>query len=77
MGRRNGRVHFDDRGGWNATRAQKGKGGKRRRDWHHGKGSEAHRHDPIMWPDLGTGADPTSGAPQPIRRKKQRKGSAA
>ncbi len=76
MPRRNGRVHHG-KGGYAAAGAQKGKGGKRRRDWHHARNSDAYNHNPIVWPDLGTGADPTSGAPIPLRTKKQLKGSAA
>jgi hypothetical protein len=75
MPRRNGRPRFD-KGGYSAAGAQKGKGGKRRRDWHHARNSAAYNHDPITWPDLGTGADPTSGAPIPLRARKRNKGSA-
>jgi hypothetical protein len=66
MPRRNGHIRFD-RHGQDATR--KGKGKKRRRDWHHAAGSDAANFDPLTIRDMGTGADPTLAAPQPLRGK--------
>lgn len=45
------------------TRRQHGKGNKRLRGWHRGGalGRKAARRKPL--PDVGSGADPTSGAP--------------
>jgi hypothetical protein len=66
MGRKNGHIRFD-RHGTNGT--QRGKGGKRRRDWHHTSQSDVMRdYKPESLPDLGTGADPTAGTPTPLRR---------
>jgi hypothetical protein len=47
----------------------KPKGLKRRKSWHRGK-TEARRWRTIddRWPDLSTDADPTAGAPTPLRR---------
>lgn len=45
----------------------KPKGLKRRKNWHRGKG-EARRWQRTELPDVGSGADPTTGAPTPLRR---------
>lgn len=44
------------------TRPQKGKGGKRRKQWHRGKG-EARVWDRSALPDVGTDADTTNPTP--------------
>lgn len=43
-------------------RQQKGKGGKRRHGWH-------KRAQVVELPDVGSGADPTSGEPRAIHRR--------
>jgi len=50
-------------------RRQKHKGRKRPKHWHRGAG-EARRWAVLRLPDVGSGADPTSGAPQPRNRRK-------
>lgn len=48
---------------------QKGKGNKRRKSWHRGKAAARHQARALdRLPDVGSGADPTEGAPQPLRR---------
>jgi len=49
------------------SRRQHHRGKKRLKGWHRGKG-EARNWGRIDLPDLGTGADPTSGEPAPLRR---------
>ncbi len=56
------------RGGTSGSKAQKGKGGKRRRNWHNTYGSASGTFDITQIRDMGTGADPTTAAPQPIRQ---------
>jgi hypothetical protein len=51
------------------TRRQKHKGRKRPKHWHRGAG-EARRWAALRLPEVGSGADPTTGAPQPRGRKK-------
>lgn len=48
---------------------QKGKGNKRKKSWHRGRG-ESRRFAKTMrqLPDVGSGADPTTGAPIPLRK---------
>lgn len=60
------------------TRRQKGKGNKRPRAWHHGRaaGRDGGRALAAL-PDLATGADPTAGAPVPLRTKGNRSGPRA
>jgi hypothetical protein len=50
-------------------RRQKGKGSKRLKSWHRGRG-EARRWRTVArrLPELGTGADPTAGEPVPYPR---------
>jgi len=61
------------------VRRQHHKGRKRLKSWHRGQ-VEATRWRRILLPDLGTGADPTAGAPRPIhqsrRTGKQQRGDA-
>lgn len=76
MPRRNRHIRWD-KGGPSARRHQKGKGGKRRREWHHSYGTH-HRHfaqQPPL-PDLGSGADPTAGTGIPIRGSGTNRGPA-
>lgn len=49
---------------------QKGKGHKRRKQWHRGRG-EAQRWQLLRLPDVGSGADPTSGGPEPVHRSRR------
>lgn len=51
------------------NRRQKGKGSKRRKRWHRGRG-EARLFDRALTelPDVASGADPTTGEPIPLRR---------
>lgn len=64
MARRNRHIRWDRDG---TAGLQKGKGRKRRPDWHHTVGS--HDFDPLVdTPDAGTGAPP-DGAPVPLRQK--------
>ena len=49
------------------ARRQKGKDHKRAKSWHRGRG-EARRWQLVRLPDTATGADPTAGAPTPLRR---------
>ena len=63
------------------VRPQKGKRGKRRKNWHRGRG-EARRWEAVQLPDVGSGADPTTGVPIPQRgvdrkHSRQRHGDAA
>jgi hypothetical protein len=48
---------------------QKGKGSKRKKGWHRGR-VEADLFEELMarLPDVNSGADPTEGAPVPLRR---------
>lgn len=46
------------------------KGKKRMKSWHRGQ-SEARLWARVELPDLGTGAEPTSGQPQPIHRNRR------
>jgi hypothetical protein len=48
-------------------RTQKHKGRKRPKHWHRGQ-SEARRWQATQLPDVGSGADPTAGAPTPVHR---------
>lgn len=50
------------------SRRQHHRGKKRPKHWHRGH-NEARQWKRTELPDLGTGADPTSGAPRPLRRK--------
>lgn len=50
-----------------ARRPQHGKGHKRKRSWHRGRG-EARDWAATALPDVGTGADPTTATPVPLRR---------
>lgn len=50
------------------SKRQHHRGKKRPKNWHRGK-TEGRRWARNELPDLGTGADPTSGAPTPLRRK--------
>jgi hypothetical protein len=52
-----------------ARRRQKHKGPKRPKHWHRGAG-EARRWARIRLPDVGSGADPTTGLPEPNPRRK-------
>lgn len=52
------------------TRRQHFKGKKRMKSWHRGR-SEARRWVRTLLPDLGSGADPTEGAPTPLHTGKQ------
>lgn len=54
------------------TRPQKGKKHKRRKSWHRGK-SEARNWRRVQLPELGSGADPTEGAPTPVRNDGRRR----
>lgn len=55
--------HRNDRRG---EPRQKGKASKRPKHWHRGK-SEAERWAAVNLPDVGSGADPTTGVPIPHR----------
>lgn len=45
------------------------KGKKRPKTWHRGRTEVARWRRVADLPDLGSGADPTSGAPTPLRRQ--------
>ena len=49
------------------ARPQHHRGKKRLKKWHRGKG-EAHRWENRQLPDVGSGADPTTGQPIRLRR---------
>lgn len=49
------------------SRRQRGKDHKRSRSWHRGR-SEFIRWRSVQLPDVRSGADPTAGAPRPLRR---------
>lgn len=50
------------------SKRQHHRGKKRPKSWHRGKGEARHWDAQRDLPDLGTGADPTSGQPTPLRR---------
>lgn len=50
-------------------RSQKGKSKKRPKSWHRGH-VEARAFKKNELPDVGSGADPTSGAPKPVSNSK-------
>lgn len=54
------------------SQPQKGKSRKRRPAWHGGGRSPQVRRylDAEPLPDVGSGADPTTGAPRPLRRNR-------
>lgn len=49
------------------SRRQHFKGKKRMKGWHRGR-TEAGRWARTQLPDVGSGADPTTGTPAPLRR---------
>lgn len=56
---------------------QKHKSKKRPKTWHRGR-AEARLWSASELPDVGSGADPTQGRPDPLRRQgKQNRGDAA
>lgn len=56
---------------------QKGKGYKRRKSWHRGR-AEAERWVRTRLPEVDSGANPTDGTPNPLRRQgRQNRGDAA
>lgn len=50
-------------------RSQKGKSKKRPKSWHRGH-VEARAFKKNELPDVGSGADPTSGVPKPVSNSK-------
>lgn len=48
------------------TRPQKGKHHKRPKAWHRGT-NEDRRYRRTRLPDVNSGADPTTGTPQPVK----------
>lgn len=75
MARKNRNIRWD-RNGTSGT--QHGKGKKRRRDWHRTADTpDVVGFDPSALPDVGSGADPTSAAPIPLRGKSPRQRRAA
>lgn len=48
------------------TKRQAGKGKKRRKSWHRRGEEKRFYRDPL--PEVGSGADPTAGAPIPLAR---------
>ncbi len=54
---------------------QKPKGKKRPKVWHRGRHGSNYGKAMRRWPDLTTGADPTSGVPTPLRSNGSNRGA--
>ena len=69
MSRRNHHIRFDHgaAGRAGSRLGQKGKGKKRRPDWHNSTGSNTNVAAEL--PDVGTGVDPTAAAPTQVLRR--------
>lgn len=66
MPRRNGHLRFDKPGSRQGR--QKGKGGKRSRDFHRSTAKGLQVLAMPELPDVGSGADPTAGTPTRVLR---------